>query len=295
GGFDFITLTLMFSLSSMSLFGPVVRLSVLRTFRQAVFFSSISTLFDKYLEKSRLIAKDKLKRRGFPSTLSTTASGFDLRDLQLLRVTFQPTPFKSNVLPDVDDIGFPEEYILPNISEKELLNKKFEIEDFKEISDDQVQTFLIDLHEIVKNVHSDEGMEEAETDTLYIASEVYMTAKPEFVINKKNISMIVIEDKHIKSKNLIPTKCYGEAQLAAEMLACGNENMLRIASQTGAILDQTIFAVRAVSTYFTFYKTVIPKGYWKELGYGLPRKGSIIIKRWPEEMHPSGGLDIAEP
>ncbi|RIB11820.1 hypothetical protein C2G38_2042360 [Gigaspora rosea] len=164
-------------------------------------------------------------------------------------------------------------------------------------------------------------MEEAETDTLvnnllvqivglhryplrvrqhprcrlYIASEVYMTAKPEFVINKKNISMIVIEDKHIKSKNLIPTKCYGEAQLAAEMLACGNENMLRIASQTGAILDQTIFAVRAVSTYFTFYKTVIPKGYWKEIGYGLPRKGSIIIKRWPEEMHPSGGLDIAEP
>ncbi|CAG8831505.1 18170_t:CDS:1, partial [Gigaspora rosea] len=51
----------------------------------------------------------------------------------------------------------------------------------------------------------------------------------------------------------------------------------------------------AVSTYFTFYKTVIPKGYWKEIGYGLPRKGSIIIKRWPEEMHPSGGLDIAEP
>ncbi|CAG8782827.1 12421_t:CDS:2, partial [Cetraspora pellucida] len=126
-------------------------------------------------------------------------------------------------------------------------------------------------------------------------SEGYITAKPEFVINKKNISMIVIEDKHTKHKNLIPSKCYGEAQLAAEVLACGNENMLRIASQTGAILDQIIFAVRAVPTYFTFYKTVIPKEYWKELDYGLPHKESIIIKRWPENMHPSGGLDITEP
>lgn len=47
---------------------------------------------------------------------------------------------------------------------------------------------------------------------LYIASECYMTAKPEFVINRKNISMIVIEDKHIRNKNLIPSKGYGEAQ-----------------------------------------------------------------------------------
>ncbi|CAG8744693.1 1571_t:CDS:1, partial [Dentiscutata erythropus] len=102
-------------------------------------------------------------------------------------------------------------------------------------------------------------------------------------------------DKHISSKNLIPSKGYGEAQLAAELFACGNENMLCIAPQTHVIFDQIIFAVRVISAYFTFYKTVIPKEYWKELDYGLPRKESIIIKRWPEDVHPTGGLDITEP
>ncbi|RIB17173.1 hypothetical protein C2G38_2088965, partial [Gigaspora rosea] len=124
----------------------------------------------------------------------------------------------------------------------------------------------------------------ASTCRLYIANEVYMTAKPEF-------------DKHIRNKNLdvIPLRGYGEAQLAAEMLTCANENMLHNAHQTGAILDQIIFAVRVISTYFTFYKAIIPNGYWEELAYGLPQKESIIIKRWPEDMRPAGGLDIVEP
>ncbi|CAG8723638.1 20527_t:CDS:2, partial [Dentiscutata erythropus] len=212
-------------------------------------------------------------------------------------------------------IGFLEEYILPNIKEKELLDTNFDVENFKKT--DQVQAFLTDLHEIIKNLHSDEGIEEAETDMLvsnilfqivglhchpfrvrihpwcrlYIASEVYMIARPEFIISRKNISMVVIENKHIENKNLIPTKGYGEAQLATEILACANKNMLK----TDINLDQIIFAVRVVSTYFTFYKVIIPSRYWKELGYGLPEKESIIIKRWPEGMHPSNGLDITEP
>lgn len=70
--------------------------------------------------------------------------------------------------------------------------------------------------------------------------------------------------------------------------------MLHTAHQTGVILDQIIFAVRVVSTCFTFYKTIIPNGYWKELDYGLPQKESIIIKRWPEGVRPTSGLDIVE-
>ncbi|CAG8776489.1 8081_t:CDS:2, partial [Dentiscutata erythropus] len=301
--------------SMSSLLGSIARLPVLCTFRQTVFFSSITTLFDKYLVSSRKIARDKLKGRGFPSNISTTASGFDLKDLQLLKVNFQPTPFKNDILPNVDVSDFPEEYILPNISKKELLDTSFNVESFKEISDHQVQAFLTDLHEVIKDLHSNEGMEGSETDTLvynllfqivglhryplkirlYIASECYMIAKPEFVINRKNISMIVIEGKHIKNKNLIPSKGYGEARLAAEILACANENMLHTAHQTDVILDQIIFAVRVVSTYFTFYKAIIPSGYWNELGYGLLKKESIIIKRWPEDMRPASGLVIVEP
>ncbi|CAG8816980.1 23655_t:CDS:2, partial [Dentiscutata erythropus] len=163
---------------------------------QTAFFSSTTTLFDKYLENSRMIANDKLGKRGDLST----------------------NPFKNDILPNVDGVSFPGGYILPNISEKELLDKKFNIRNFKGISD-QVQAFLIDLH---KNLHFDEGTEVSETDALvnnllvqivglhryplkvrwhprcrlYIASEAYMTAKSEFIINninKENFSLIVVE------------------------------------------------------------------------------------------------------
>ena len=85
-------------------------------------------------------------------------------------------------------------------------------------------------------------------------------------------------------------------QLAAEILACGNENYFRTVFDTGVIWDyQIIFAVRVVSTYFTFYRTVISKEYWDELENGLPRKESIVIKRWPGEARPTSGLNIMEP
>ncbi|CAG8533284.1 6_t:CDS:2, partial [Scutellospora calospora] len=48
---------------------------------------------------------------------------------------------------------------------------------------------------------------------------------------------------------------YSETQLATEILTCENENMLNIAPQTDL----------------------------------------IIIKRWLEDVHPTGGLDITEP
>jgi hypothetical protein len=59
--------------------------------------------------------------------------------------------------------------------------------------------------------------------------------------------------------------------------------------------DQTIFAVRAISTYVTFYKAVIPAEYWKELDQGLPKGHSVEIQRWPAENVLEGGFDLAEP
>ena len=99
----------------------------------------------------------------------------------------------------------------------------------------------------------------------------------------------------MKNTALIPSKGFGEAQLAAEMLACGSENMRQIARQADVISDQTIFGVRAISSYFTFYKTVIPAKYWNELDFSLPQNESVVIKRWPEGERPETGLDIAKP
>ena len=61
------------------------------------------------------------------------------------------------------------------------------------------------------------------------------------------------------------------------------------------VTDQTVFAVRVVSSYVTFYKAEIPAAYWSELARGLPRKQSITILRWPGGNDPKSGLNLAEP
>ena len=91
--------------------------------------------------------------------------------------------------------------------------------------------------------------------------------------------------------NVSPTRNFGEAQILAEILALGDGNM----HQSRVVADQTIFAVRVVSSYVTFYKVEIPAAYWEELARGLPRKQSITILRWPGGNDPKSGLNLAEP
>ncbi|CAG8613916.1 15730_t:CDS:2 [Funneliformis mosseae] len=222
---------------------------------------------------------------------------------------------------DKESVDAIEKYILPNIDSDTLTSRKFDVDQLKEISDDQVKTFLTDVHAILKNLGSDEGMDESMTDMLlnnllvqiiglhkhplkvsiqprcrlYIADEPYVTAHPEFVVTRKDVSMVVVEDKHLRNTCLTNPKGFGEAQLAFEILACGSENMRQTSRKTGLIPDQTIFGIRAISTYFTFYKTVISKEYWNELDFGLPQTESVVIERWPEGERSEDGLDIAEP
>jgi len=80
-------------------------------------------------------------------------------------------------------------------------------------------------------------------------------------------------------------------QIAAEILACGDENRFKTFENS----NQTIFVVRIISTYFTFYKAVISAAYWRELNNGLPQKNSVFIKRWPKNNFLQEGLDITEP
>jgi len=67
--------------------------------------------------------------------------------------------------------------------------------------------------------------------------------------------------------------------------------MRQTALQTDVIPDQTIFGIRAISSYFTFYKTVIPAKYWNELDFGLPQKESVVIKRLADWERPGGCLE----
>lgn len=60
-------------------------------------------------------------------------------------------------------------------------------------------------------------------------------------------------------------------------------------------MEQTMYAIRVISPYVTFYKTVIPALYFKELSEGLPQEQSVEILRWPGENIPIDGLNLGEP
>ena len=61
------------------------------------------------------------------------------------------------------------------------------------------------------------------------------------------------------------------------------------------LYDVTVFVVRVISTYVTFYRTTIKKEYWSELADGCPINESITIARWPASSDPLRGFDLAEP
>ncbi|CAG8830464.1 24265_t:CDS:2, partial [Racocetra persica] len=97
-------------------------------------------------------------------------------------------------------------------------------------------------------------------------------------------------DKYIK--NIYSPSGFGETQIAANIIACRDENIH--ATNNEESVDETIFAICVLSIYITFYKTEIPAKYWTELSRGLP-KTDIIVKRWLGENAKRKSLDLVEP
>ncbi|RHZ83826.1 hypothetical protein Glove_87g241 [Diversispora epigaea] len=247
------------------------------------------------------------RERGLPE-ISTSASLFTKNDMNLLGVIFKPASAE-DVIPDIHDS---KKYLLPEINRKILEDKDFDIKKFVGISDNQIRTFINKMHWVVMNEKQAEGTRESKIDSLvdnllrvvkmddYPLSIVnhplcrlslfgnsYILTEPEFVVSKQNVSMVVIEDKH--PKNVKAKSNFGETQLSAEILACGDENI------SEKIIEQTIFAIRVISMHVTFYKAVIPELYWEDLDKGPPQEQSVVIKRWPMKNGRQTGLDLANP
>ncbi|CAG8789131.1 17517_t:CDS:2, partial [Cetraspora pellucida] len=157
--------------------------------------------------------------------------------------------------------NFPDEYVLPNIKRAILERHNFYVGNISGISDRYVKTFINNLHRVVVNAGLDVGTDESKTDSLVNhlltrfaefdgwpfgvrvkecyrlpVSDKKVSAKPEFVVDMEGITMIVVEDKHL---NNVSPPDFGEAQMLAEILACGYENV----RLSRAITDQTILAV----------------------------------------------------
>ncbi|RIA87022.1 hypothetical protein C1645_828360 [Glomus cerebriforme] len=277
----------------------------LRTLLPKVFFLTLQKRF----RGLRPMYDDPFKDKRI---LSSSASSFNYDDLKTLRVSYEPAT-KYSVIPNIK-VTIPEQYVLPEINYILLCNaENFDIKNF-DIKEDRVKTFVNKLHDVLKNSGVDSGTSESTTDTLIndlllhvvkldnwpfkvrlqppvqlIAKDESVEAEPKFVVNKEQISLIGVEDKHLRNKRLYPALGFGECQIAAEILACGYENMIN------NYVDQEIFAFRVISTYVTFYRTKIPTSYWAKLSKNLPSEESIVIKRWPEKNGKLTGLNLANP
>ncbi|GBC07343.1 hypothetical protein RclHR1_00740026 [Rhizophagus clarus] len=251
----------------------------------------------------------------------------------------------------VTEVAFPMEYVLPDINRDELSKKIFSVKQLRNrsdnpITDGRVLSFIKKLRGIVYapdvNPDSKIGTSEADTDSLvddlirivdfnnwpltiknhpvfhiYIRGAPYVSSIPEFAIIKEpqeeglnDFALIAIGGKHIK--NVVMGTEFGEVQIAAEIIACGSQNMYLLNEFVGGeggervekveeaeaveeieeveevveenYTNQTIYAIRVIATYVTFYKVEIPATYWEELDEGLPDKENITIRRWPKKM-----------
>ncbi|GBB86852.1 hypothetical protein RclHR1_01330006 [Rhizophagus clarus] len=92
-------------------------------------------------------------------------------------------------------------------------------------------------------------------------------------------------------KNISISTGYGESQIGAEILACAYTNR----SQELVDEDQTIFAMRIISAHATFYKAIIPAGYWKDLDEGFPKEKIVRVTRWPARNGKMSGYNLGNP
>ncbi|CAG8514977.1 12290_t:CDS:2 [Acaulospora colombiana] len=189
--------------------------------------------------------------------LPSSASKFALEDVEALNATFESTSNENDVIPEVE-------------SENYIVKEDFTVGTISGTSDRHVKGFISKLHRVVVNASLDIGMDESKTGSLVTqlltsivdfniwplevrvkecyrlsVSDKRISARPEFVVDLKEVVMIVVEDKHL---NNVSAPDFGEAQILAEILACGYENV-RL-----SITDQTILAVSIISSYVTFYK-----------------------------------------
>ncbi|CAB5394785.1 unnamed protein product [Rhizophagus irregularis] len=165
-------------------------------------------------------------------------------DAQLLRVSFQPASFK-DVIPALQG-SVPEEYLLPEINRHKVGNPDFQVDKLDKVSN-RVKTFINKMRIVVENekdtTGTDSNIDTLVDDLLRIADlncwplkilnhplrRIIIKGKPfasadlDFVVTNQNLNMVVIEDKHIK--NVYSSNGFGETLIAANIIACGDEDI----------------------------------------------------------------------
>ncbi|GBC09072.1 hypothetical protein RclHR1_00860010 [Rhizophagus clarus] len=235
------------------------------------------------------------------ASLPKSSSLFKIRDIRKLNVTFEEAKNEIELIPNIQvDMSKLQKYFVSNVTDEILSSRVFNVETFTDI-DNEIKTFVDKLHEVILNGAQTEDtngitatfvndlLRVANLDRypsmitnypkneLVINGQDTISARPGFVVIVKNHILISIEEERLNNIT-IPTG-YGESQIGVEILACAYNNLRKLGAAN--YRDQTIFAMRVISAYVTFYKAVIPAEYWNELDEGLPKEKIVRVIRWP--------------
>jgi len=238
----------------------------------------------------------------------TRTSDFNEDDLKSLNIKYKNCNDVKDIIKDYNkNIEIPIHYLLPGVNRSNISNiqvesnisksllkyikRSSENESLKintrETITDSMVNFLFTQLEF--NIYPFEFR--IQPDYKFSVGDINISSYPEFSIEKdtsENESIVLMfdEDKHFN--NIGVAKQWGEYQIAGEFIACAYNNY----NHTGK--DQTLYAMRVISTKFTFYKAHFTNLYLKTLTDGQPNDDIKILKYPSNESSLKYlGLDIA--
>jgi len=111
-----------------------------------------------------------------------------------------------------------------------------------------------------------------------------ITSKIKFIVSKEDQYIVLIaEDKHPGGISEVTDWC--KPQIAGEIFVTAFHNiyMGNKSDEYTVTYPLIIYAIRIVSTKFTFYKAEVSRKYIKECSTSLPHTDSLIVKRFPQQ------------
>ncbi|UZO17509.1 uncharacterized protein OCT59_008861 [Rhizophagus irregularis] len=227
----------------------------------------------------------------------------------------------NDVIPNIDVSkvkNFPEVYYLNEIDRAFLRKPDFSIRKLQKrkknpIKDKRVLSFISKLYRAVEYSDLKIGMRETTTDSLMddLLRIVDLNDWPLVIRNHTSFNIYIKNNAYvtipkfmqgIHLQNVRPHSNFGEVQIAAKILACAYQNIRFLdydvhiqKGQEDQYINQTIFAIRVISTYVTFYKAEIPSKYLEELDEGLLQEQKIEILRWPNRNGAKTSYNLAQP
>ncbi|CAG8778152.1 26642_t:CDS:1 [Dentiscutata erythropus] len=119
---------------------------------------------------------------------------------------------------------------------------------------------------------------ELKADCYFEVFDKKVASETDFSIWKDNLFVIVDEDKHFHNVNRLT--CWGEYQIAGELLAAAFVNHIYTRE---IYCVQSLFAIRVIGTRFTFYRAEIESNYITSLPEGFSTN-TMCIYRYPVDQ-----------